>query len=52
MIMDATQVGLFADCLVDLWTFNFELGREMHSRYLSNGISQFKLLAMPYGTYY
>ena len=36
--MDATQVGLFQDCLVDLWAWDFNLGSQLDPLAVSNGI--------------
>ncbi len=47
--MDATHVGLYSECLLDMWAWDFDLGREMGSRFLQNGIVKNKLVALPFG---
>ena len=41
--IDDTHTGLLEDCLVDLWTYDFDLGRTMNAKILENGIVNNKL---------
>ncbi|KAJ3341989.1 hypothetical protein HDU91_000602, partial [Kappamyces sp. JEL0680] len=48
MVIDATQVGLFQDCLLDLYAWDFSFGVGMDDAALSNGVYNDRLVALPY----
>lgn len=51
LVMDATQVGAYEDCLLDIYAWDFNFASGIDNRVLQNGISRDKLLALPFEFY-
>ncbi|KAJ3311033.1 hypothetical protein HDV04_004453 [Boothiomyces sp. JEL0838] len=51
ILMDINEIGLFKDCLADIYAWNFEIGNEIDPIKLSAGIDNYRLLALPFETF-